>query len=183
MTASGFPSVIIVMGVSGSGKTTVGALLAGMLHWEFADADWFHSAANVQKMRARIALGDTDRWPWLRAIAAWIDECRLAKRHGIVACSALKRGYRDILIGPRADVRLVYLKGDMELIALRMAAREGHFMPVGLLQSQFDALEEPAPDERPLVVSIDSGPHRIVKEIMALLGPASEKDGEHGAGR
>jgi gluconokinase len=162
-------SVIVIMGVSGSGKTTVGALLAGRLHWEFADADSFHPAANVAKMRSGIPLTDEDRWPWLRAIAAWIDAERAAGRHGVVTSSALKRTYRDIIVDGRDDVRLVYLKGELDLIADRMAARHGHFMPPALLQSQFDTLEEPGPDERPVVVSIDAKPRDIVARIIAAL--------------
>jgi gluconokinase len=120
-------------------------------------------------MRDGIALTDKDRWPWLQAIAAWIDATRRAGQHGIVACSALKRSHRDILIGARDDVRLVYLKGDPELIGQRMARRHGHFMPAALLRSQFDALEEPGPDENPIVVSIDAEPGAIAARILAEL--------------
>jgi gluconokinase len=161
-------SVIVVMGVSGSGKTTVAALLAGRLRWEFEDGDWLHPEANVEKMHRGIALTDDDRWPWLRAIAAWIDEKR-HEGHGVVACSALKRRYRDVLIGERRDVRLVYLKGDETLIARRIATRHGHFMPAALLHSQFEALEEPAEDEHPIVVSIDARPVEIVSRIVEAL--------------
>jgi carbohydrate kinase (thermoresistant glucokinase family) len=163
-------SAIIVMGVSGSGKTTVAALLAGRLQWEFEDADWLHPEANVEKMHRGTPLTDEDRWPWLRAIAAWIDEKRHEGRHGVVACSALKRRYRDVLIGERRDVRLVYLKGDEPLIARRLAARHGHFMPAALLRSQFEALEEPGPDENPITVSIVAKPAQIVSRIVAALG-------------
>lgn len=163
------PSILVVMGVSGSGKTTVGRLLAETLQWEFGDADSFHPPANVAKMKAGIPLTDEDRWPWLRAIAAWIDKQRSAGACGVVGCSALKRRYRDILIGERKDVRLVYLKGSEELIAHRMAARHGHFMPPSLLASQFAALEEPGPDERPLTVSIEPPPPEIVAQILSLL--------------
>lgn len=163
-------SVVVVMGVSGSGKTTIAALLAGRLQWEFEDGDWLHPAANVDKMHSGVALTDEDRRPWLQAIAAWIDETRRAGRHGVVACSALKRRYRDVLIGARPDVRLVYLKGDEALIARRIAARHGHFMPAALLHSQFEALEEPVPDEKPIVVSIDARPGDIVARIAAELG-------------
>ena len=162
-------SVIIVMGVSGSGKSTVGTLLAQRLHWEFADADWFHPASNVDKMHKGIPLTDEDRWPWLRAIAAWIDKVRCADGHGVVACSALKRSYRDVLIGDRADVRLVYLKGDKALIARRIATRHEHFMPPSLLDSQFAALEEPGVDEMPITVSIESHPREIVNRISIAL--------------
>ena len=163
------PAAVIVMGVSGCGKSTIGALLAARMRWEFEDADWLHPAANVEKMHSGIPLTDEDRWPWLDAVAAWIDRCRHSRRHGVVACSALKRGYRDILIGDRADVRLVYLKGDEELIARRVATRHEHFMPRGLLHSQFETLEEPGSDENPVVVSIEPRPEQIVTEVLAAL--------------
>jgi gluconokinase len=163
------PSVLVMMGVSGSGKSTVGTLLARALQWEFGDADSFHPPANVEKMREGIPLTDKDRWPWLRAIAAWIDKKRAAGTCGVVTCSALKRRYRDILIGDRTDVRLVYLKGSEELIARRMAMRHGHFMPPSLLSSQFAALEEPGPDERPIIVSIEPPPAAIVAQILSML--------------
>jgi carbohydrate kinase (thermoresistant glucokinase family) len=164
------PAVVIVMGVAGSGKTTVGSMLAQQLRWEFQDADWFHPAANVEKMGAGLPLTDEDRRPWLEAIAAWIDETRGAGRHGVVACSALKCAYRDILIGSRQDVRLVYLKGERDLIARRMAARKDHFMPTALLDSQFATLEEPDADEHPIVVSIDAAPQVTVGKVASELG-------------
>jgi gluconokinase len=164
------PAVIVVMGVSGSGKTTIANALARQLGWEFEDADWFHPAANVEKMHSGVALTDEDRRPWLGAIARWIDAIRAAGRHGIVTCSALKRRYRAILIGDRADVRLVYLKGDAALIARRIATRHEHFMPASLLASQFEALEEPGPDEHPIVVSIEPSPRKIGAQIIAALG-------------
>jgi len=162
-------AVVIVMGVSGSGKSTIGALLAQRLHWEFEDADWFHPASNVDKMHSGIPLTDEDRWPWLRAIAAWIDQTRRAGGHGVIPCSALKRRYRDILIGDRGDVRLVYLKGSETLIARRIATRHEHFMPQSLLHSQFEALEEPGADENPIVVSIEPLPREIVARILSEL--------------
>jgi carbohydrate kinase (thermoresistant glucokinase family) len=162
--------VLVVMGVSGSGKSTIAALLAARLGWEYADGDWFHPAANVEKMHAGHPLTDADRVPWLQAIALWIDARRAAGGHAVVACSALKRAYRDILIGPRRDVGLVYLKGEPALIARRLARRHEHFMPAGLLASQFDTLEEPAPDEHPLVVAIDGTPEDIVAGILAQAG-------------
>ena len=165
------PSVLVVIGVSGSGKTTVAALLAGRLRWDFEDADDLHPAANVAKMHAGIPLTDADRWPWLHAVAGWIDATRAAGRHGVVACSALKRRYRDIIIGDRPDVQLVHLKGDQNLIRTRLACRHGHFMPAGLLESQFEALEEPTADERPIVVSIDRRPREIVDELLSIIEP------------
>lgn len=163
------PRVMVVMGVSGCGKSTVGALLALRLRWEFEDADWFHPAANVDKMHAGIPLTDEDRWPWLDAVAAWIDKTRRSGGHDIIACSALKRRYRNVLIGNRSDVRLVYLKGDETLIARRIATRHEHFMPRSLLHSQFEALEEPGPDENPIIVSIEPQPREIVARILSAL--------------
>jgi gluconokinase len=139
------------------------------LHWEFADADWFHPKSNVDKMHNGIALTDEDRGPWLDAVAAWIDKTRRAGGHGVIACSALKRRYRDVLIGDRADVRLVYLKGDETLIARRIATRHEHFMPRSLLHSQFEALEEPGADETPVTVSIEPEPREIVTRILSGL--------------
>jgi carbohydrate kinase (thermoresistant glucokinase family) len=163
------PLVVVVMGVSGSGKTTVGAMLAGRLRWAFAEGDEFHSAANVAKMRSGVPLTDDDRWPWLAAIAERIDAWRRERRSGVIACSALKRRYREILGGGRPDVRFVYLRGSRELIGDRMAARQGHFMPSALLDSQFAALEEPGPAERPIVVAVGQPPDAIADEIVARL--------------
>jgi len=172
--ASSAVAVVIVMGVSGSGKSTVGALLASRLRWEFEDADWFHPAANVDKMHRGIPLTDEDRRPWLAAIAGWIDNTRRSGGHAILACSALKRRYRDVLVGSRADVRLVYLKGDETLIARRIATRHEHFMPQSLLHSQFDALEEPGADENPVVISIEPEPREIVAQILSALRLSGE---------
>ena len=163
------PSVVVVMGVSGSGKSTIAAMLAHRLHWIYEDGDWFHPRSNIEKMHTGIPLTDEDRWPWLNAIAAWIDASRKAGSHGVIACSALKRAYRDILIGDRPDVRLVYLKGDRDLIARRLATRDGHFMPPSLLESQFATLEEPQPDEHAIVVSIEPHPRKIVEAIVKEL--------------
>jgi len=162
-------AVLVVMGVSGSGKSTIGALVAQRLLWEFEDADWFHPPANVDKMHNGVPLTDEDRWPWLRAIAAWIDLTRGSGRRGVVACSALTRRYRDVLIGDRAGVRLVYLKGDEALIARRIATRHEHFMPPALLHSQFEALEEPGSDEKPIIVSIEPAPREIAARIVVAL--------------
>lgn len=165
--------VIVVMGVSGSGKTTIGALLAGHLHWPFEDGDDLHPPENVAKMRSGTPLTDEDRRPWLQAIADWIDARRAggpgADGHGVVTCSALKRAYRDRLLAGRPDVKLVYLKGDFDLIAHRQAARQGHFMPSALIESQFATLEEPTPDEHPLSIGVDLRPREIVDRIVAEL--------------
>jgi gluconokinase len=160
------------MGVSGCGKTTVAGLLAERLGWQLAEADLFHSPQNVAKMRAGVALTDEDRWPWLRAIAAWIDAALSQGKPGVVTCSALKRRYRDVLIGGREGVRLVYLKGSYEVIAARIAARRHEYMPASLLKSQFEALEEPGPDEHPIVVPVELTPREIVEAIAGTLSPS-----------
>jgi gluconokinase len=165
------PRVVVVMGVSGSGKTTVGLELAEALGWRFQEGDALHPAANVEKMRHAIPLTDEDRWPWLAAIAGVIDGWRAKRECGVLTCSALKRAYRDAIIGGRPDVGLIYLQGSKELIAARMAARHDHFMPVALLDSQFATLEEPGADERPLVVSIDQPAADIVRHLVARLTP------------
>ena len=169
-TASSAIKVIVVMGVSGSGKSTIASMLAQRLHWVYEDADWFHPQSNIEKMHHGEPLTDQDRWPWLHAIAAWIDATRRAEGHGVCACSALKRAYRDILIGDRRDVSFVFLKGDRDLIARRIAARADHFMPPALLDSQFKTLEEPQPDERAIVVSIAPHPREIVEDIVRKVG-------------
>src|SRR5215813_12008971 len=169
-SSPGKTSVVVVMGVSGCGKSTIASMLAHRLNWIFEEGDWFHPQSNIEKMHTGQPLTDEDRWPWLEGIAAWIDATRRVGNHGTIACSALKRAYRDILVGERADVRIVYLKGGRDLIARRLAARDGHFMPPSLLDSQFAALEEPQPDEHPIVVSIVPHPREIVEEIVKRLG-------------
>jgi gluconokinase len=159
--------ILLVMGVSGSGKTTVGELLAERLHWEYADADEFHSAANVAKMRAGRPLSDEDRASWLTGIAAWIDEHIAAGKPGVVTCSALKRAYRDRLRRP--EVQIIYLDGAPGLIARRMSTRRGHFFPAKLLETQFRELEPPTPDEHPIAVSIAGTPAETVQEILDKL--------------
>jgi gluconokinase len=163
------PCALIVMGVSGSGKSTVGDALAKRLGWLYEDGDKFHPASNVAKMAAGHALTDEDRWPWLRAIAAEIDRLSAAGVRSVIACSALRRVYRDILVHGRADIRLVYLNGTQALIAERLSGRKGHFMPPGLLTSQFNTLEPPAADERPVTVSIKAPVKKIVEEILRQL--------------
>jgi len=162
-------AVILVMGVSGSGKTTIAELLAERLGWRLLEGDAFHPPANVAKMRAGTPLTDEDRWPWLRAIADAMGQ----DGDAVVACSALKRAYRDILMGDRNDVRLVYLRGARGLIAGRLAERRDHFMPPGLLDSQFATLQEPDADERPIIVSIDADPATIVERILEQMRATS----------
>ena len=157
------------MGVSGCGKSSVASLLARRKGWAFAEADSFHSTANVEKMRNAIPLTDEDRWPWLDAIAKWIDSHRAQGRDCVVACSALRRVYRERLAGGHGDVRFVYLRGDYDVIASRLSGRTGHYMPVSLLASQFKTLEEPGSDENPLVLSIEQPVERLVDEIAANL--------------
>jgi carbohydrate kinase (thermoresistant glucokinase family) len=168
---SELPCALVVMGVAGSGKSTIGEALSQRLGWRYEDGDSFHPAANVAKMSAGQPLTDDDRWPWLKAIAAEIERCRQAGQHIIIACSALKRAYRDILVHGRDDVRMVYLIGSHDLIADRLGHRKGHFMPPGLLDSQFATLEPPSPDERPISVSIDAPVDVIVDDIVQQLQP------------
>jgi gluconokinase len=163
------PMVAVVMGVSGSGKTTVAALLAAALGWHFEEGDDLHPAANVEKMRRGVPLTDEDRWPWLHRIAETIDNWRARGESGVLTCSALKRAYRDIIVDNRPDVRLVYLRGDRATIHERMATRHGHFMPVALLDSQFATLEEPGPDEHPIIVSVGKRPAEIAREVIEAL--------------
>jgi carbohydrate kinase (thermoresistant glucokinase family) len=163
-------AAIMVMGVSGAGKSTVGRLIAARLDCPFRDADSFHPKTNIEKMASGQPLTDEDRWPWLRAIAAWIGEHRTAGTTCVVTCSALKRVYRDLVTGDqRADVRLVYLRGDIALIEARLKSRTGHFMPPALLRSQFDALEEPRADEHAITVSIDEVPEEIADDAIKAL--------------
>ena len=164
------PCALIVMGVSGSGKSTIAVALAERLGWTFEDGDRFHPASNVAKMSAGHPLNDEDRWPWLEAIADEIGRVCKAGGHVVIACSALKRAYRDVLGRGRKDVRLVFLDGSQALIADRLAKRKGHFMPPGLLDSQFKTLEPPAADERPITVSIDAPVETIIDNIVAQLG-------------
>ena len=163
------PSVIVIMGVSGCGKTTVAQRLSTRLRWQFAEADDFHTASNIDKMRAGTPLTDEDRWPWLAAMRAWIDATRASGKRCIVTCSALKRVYRERLATGRDDVRFVHLTGSYETIAARMAGRQHAYMPPGLLQSQFDTLEAPGADENPLVLSVDHEPGTLVEKIVAEL--------------
>jgi gluconokinase len=161
--------VAVVMGVSGSGKTAVSALLAAALGCQFQEGDDLHPAENVEKMRGGTPLTDADRLPWLHKIAEEIDSWRARGESGVLTCSALKRSYRDIIIDARPDVTLVYLRGSYDLIRRRMAARHEHFMPVALLDSQFAALQEPTPDEHPIIVDVGSRPAEVATEIIRQL--------------
>lgn len=169
----GSPPVLVLMGVSGSGKTTIARKLAERLGWPFEEGDALHSEANVAKMHAGIPLTDDDRKPWLEAVAEWIDGQRANGQPGIITCSALKRSYRRIVVGGRPEVRLVYLRGSRTVLAERLARRQSHFMPASLLQSQLDTLEEPGPEEDPLVVDIERPPDQIVATIIGLLGAST----------
>jgi gluconokinase len=164
------PRALIVMGVAGSGKSTIAENLAKRLGWTYEDGDRFHPASNVAKMSAGHPLTDEDRWPWLQAIADEIDRVCKAGEHVVMACSALKRSYRDVLVHGRRDVRIVYLNGTQELIAGRLAQRKGHFMPPGLLVSQFKTLEPPGADENPVIVSIDASVEEIVDDTVSQMG-------------
>lgn len=163
------PLIAVVMGVSGSGKSTIAGRLAAELGWEYQEGDALHPSENVEKMKGGTPLSDADRLPWLRRIAQRIDDWRAHGLSGVVTCSALKRRYRDIIVGDRPDVRLVYLKGSPALIKDRLARRQGHFMPPALLDSQFVVLEEPAADEHPIIVDIGAAPDAIVREIIGRL--------------
>jgi gluconokinase len=164
------PCALIVMGVSGSGKSTIADNLATRLGWIYEDGDRFHPASNVAKMSAGQPLTDEDRWPWLKAIAHEIDRVCEAGGHVVIACSALKRTYRDILVHGRDDVRIVFLAGTQDLIADRLARRKDHFMPPGLLASQFATLEPPDSNENPVIVSIAGSVETIVDDVIRQLG-------------
>ena len=159
--------VLILMGVSGSGKTTVGSALASALSWEFHDADDLHSEANKRKMYAGIALTDADRAPWLRAIRDLIETMLAHGRDGVIACSALKQSYRNEIVVDPVTVKVVYLKASQKQIADRLRTRTGHFMNPDLLQSQFDTLEEP---RDAIVVDAAMAPEAIVREVTRRLG-------------
>lgn len=163
------PCALVVMGVSGSGKSTIADHLAIRIGWRYEDGDSFHPPGNVAKMHAGQPLTDEDRWPWLQAIADEIDRTCKVRERAVIACSALKRVYRDILVHGREDVRIVFLNGTQELIAARLATRKGHFMPPELLASQFRTLEPPTPEECPITVKIDNTVETIVDNIVSQL--------------
>ena len=163
------PPLVVVMGVSGSGKTTIGAALAQRLRVPFADADDFHPQANIDKMSAGIPLTDDDRGPWLATIATWLGDH--AASGGVTSCSALKRSYREVLAAAAPQVFFVHLHGDPEVIAARVAGRPGHFMPAALVESQFATLEPLEPGERGAVLDVDQPVDDLVTQSLDLLDP------------
>ena len=167
------PVVLVLMGVSGSGKTTVAKVIADRLDWAFEEGDALHPPANVAKMAAGHPLDDDDRAPWLAKVADWVDARLDAGQSGVITCSALKRKYRALIDRRGRGVEFVYLHGSRELIAERLAARQGHFMPSSLLASQFETLEEPGADEPFIRVEIDGTPQAIADVVLARLGLAA----------
>lgn len=167
---NGKPTVLVVMGVSGSGKTTIGRLLAAELGWPFQEGDDLHPQVNVDKMHVGQPLSDEDRAPWLENVARWVEGRLDAGENGIVTCSALKRDYREVINRRGQGVLFVYLDGSRETIAAQLGARRGHFMPPTLLDSQFDALEEPDADEPAVRVEIGLRPELAVEQVFAAMG-------------
>ena len=163
--------ILIVAGTAGSGKTTVGALIAGRLRWRFADADPLHPKANVAKMKAGIPLTDEDRQPWLRAVGEWIDERIAAEQQGVVTCSALKRAYRDMLLDGRPEAAMVFLTVSKQVLEERLLDRPDHFFPRKLLESQLADLELPEPDERVMSVVSQGDPGQTAAKVIASLWP------------
>jgi gluconokinase len=162
-------TIVVVMGVSGSGKTTIADGVARAQGWQLLEGDAFHPPSNIAKMESGTPLTDEDRWPWLQAIAHRADELQAAGQSVVIACSVLKRAYRAIVIGDRDHTLLVYLRGSKQLIHDRMAARKGHFMPAALLDSQFATLEEPGPDENAIVVDIGGQPQAIIDTAVGQI--------------
>ena len=162
--------IVVLAGVAGSGKTAVGMALAARLGWAFEDTDALHSPADIAKMHSGIPLTDADRWPWLETVAAWLDARIAAGTPAVVACSVLKRSYRDFLHRGRPSVQIVMLEADAATLTARLIARRGHFFPAKLLQSQLADLEMPDHDERTLVVPTVHSPAEIADEIIRRLG-------------
>jgi carbohydrate kinase (thermoresistant glucokinase family) len=161
--------VLIVMGVSGSGKSTVAEALNQHLHWPYQEGDELHPPSNVQKMHHGVPLTDEDRAPWLAAIRTWIDARVAAGEPGLITCSALKRSYRDGLVDGRRQVRLLYLQASKQVLQDRLERRAGHFMPASLLESQLQTLEPPGPDEHPLVVNVEGTLDESVQAALNAL--------------
>jgi gluconokinase len=164
------PLVLVIMGVSGSGKSTIAEQLAKRLGWMFQEGDSLHPAANVAKMRAGKPLNDEDRAPWLAIIAQWIDSRLAAGEHGVVTCSALKRAYRNIIIDDRLGVQLIYLHGDRPTLEQHINTRHHEFMPPTLLDSQLATLEEPGADEHVIEVDVAGTVEHTVAELLRRLG-------------
>ncbi|MCA4132310.1 gluconokinase [Arthrobacter sp. M4] len=172
--------VLVIMGVSGSGKSTVAGVLAGRLGWELAEGDDLHPESNVAKMQSGQPLTDDDRWPWLERVADWIREHTASGTPGIITCSALKKRYRDVLRGE--GVVFVFLQGSKEHISGRLASRHGHFMPPALLESQFEALEEPTEDENFISLSVAASPSEEAQEVIERLSLEPKSTGATTAG-
>jgi gluconokinase len=168
-------SALVVMGVSGSGKTTVAELLAKQLNWPFMEGDRLHPPANVEKMRQGIPLTDADRGPWLDRIGEELKSWAAEGKSGVLTCSALKHAYRDRIRSARPDVRFIYIKGSEALIEARVAARHHEYMPASLLRSQFDTLEEPTPDEQVVTVDAGGSADREVAAVIAALNLSSSR--------
>jgi gluconokinase len=162
--------IVLVGGVAGSGKTTVGVLLADMLHWRFADADAFHSPANIAKMRSGVALTDADRKPWLHAITAWMDERIAAGESAVAGCSALKQRFRDQLLAGRPEARMAFLELSRELAHARLIGRHGHFFTAALMDSQFAELEPPREGPQLIVLDAAEAPAQLAAEIARRFG-------------
>jgi len=171
------PSVLVLMGVSGSGKSTIALELHRLLGWPFQEGDDLHPPANVEKMRAGHPLDDADRLPWLQAVAAWVDGQLAAHQPGIITCSNLKRAYREITIGSRQGVTLVYLKGGEQAIHERIVQRQHRYMPPALLRSQFETLEEPGEDEHPVTVQVHRSITETVIELLTRLAATAAPAG------
>lgn len=166
---TGETPILVIMGVSGSGKSTIGALLSGRLSWTFAEGDDLHPSANIEKMSKGIPLSDADRWPWLKSITEVMDRWHQDGIAGIITCSALRRSYREMLAKGRPYLRFIYLKGSQDVISQQLTRRHDHFMPPNLLASQLATFEDPAPNEPVLICSIGDRVEDVVEHIIAEL--------------